>query len=365
MAALSGSFRIVYCFDVAEEIELDALRQTLGAEKAGREPTFRPPTPGYVGFERPPVGERVGALKNRAGQELQARLRYFDYGVVSLELEYPFELDWAELIDLSGRWIAGPEWEELAQATVKGLVERVRAALRKPYGEWSSEDYYIVELRDARDGQGVPLSAANLLAHHGEYLARIVRGEHQALSEAERHEVLSSSMSYSPMDLLVVGWTAAVVYDPQPDSAAPIVQLLEYANTQLLEFRHYNDVLTRVLKQVYAVMDRRAGLFWRWRLAGQAAELNTIRLDMTELTERTDNAIKFLSDMFYARVYRLAASKIGVLDYRRLVEQKLGTAGELYRSMVEEFHQGRAFVLELLVVIILMIELAFLFGGKR
>ena len=30
-----------------------------------------------------------------------------------------------------------------------------------------------------------------------------------------------------------------------------------------------------------------------------------------EVTERTDNAIKFLSDMFYARAYRLAAAKIG------------------------------------------------------
>ena len=35
-----------------------------------------------------------------------------------------------------------------------------------------------------------------------------------------------------------------------------------------------------------------------------------------------------------------------------------------YRFMVEQFHQGRAFVLELLVVIILIVELVLLFGGK-
>jgi hypothetical protein len=92
--------------------------------------------------------------------------------------------------------------------------------------------------------------------------------------------------------------------------------------------------------------------------------LNRIRLDVTELTERIDNSIKFLSDMFYARVYRLAARKVGVNDYRYLVDQKLKTAGELYEAMAAEFHQARAFLLEAMVVAILILELVFLFRGK-
>jgi uncharacterized Rmd1/YagE family protein len=53
-----------------------------------------------------------------------------------------------------------------------------------------------------------------------------------------------------------------------------------------------------------------------------------------------------------------------VPDYKNLVTQKLRTAEELYRFMVDQFNQSRAFVLELMVVIILIIELLFLFGGK-
>jgi hypothetical protein len=68
--------------------------------------------------------------------------------------------------------------------------------------------------------------------------------------------------------------------------------------------------------------------------------------------------------MYWARVYRLAASKIGVPDYRRLVDEKLATAADLYRSMMDQFHQGRAFVLELMIVIILIIDLYFLFRGN-
>jgi hypothetical protein len=68
--------------------------------------------------------------------------------------------------------------------------------------------------------------------------------------------------------------------------------------------------------------------------------------------------------MFSARLYRLAATKIGVPDYRNLVLQKLKTAEDLYRFLIEQFHQARAFVLELMVVIILIIELVYVFRGK-
>jgi hypothetical protein len=46
------------------------------------------------------------------------------------------------------------------------------------------------------------------------------------------------------------------------------------------------------------------------------------------------------------------------------VTQKVHTAEELYRFMVDQFNQSRAFFLELTVVIILVIELVYLFRGK-
>ena len=119
------------------------------------------------------------------------------------------------------------------------------------------------------------------------------------------------------------------------------------------------------LEDVYDFLDAEArGLWSRWRTARAASKLHTVLLDVSELTERADNAIKFLSDMFSARLYKLAASKVGVPDYKDLVQQKLQTAEELYRFMVDEFNQSRAFVLEFMVVIILIIELVYFFRGK-
>jgi hypothetical protein len=162
----------------------------------------------------------------------------------------------------------------------------------------------------------------------------------------------------------VIGWNGAFIYDTAA-GAETAIQLLEYANSQLLEFRHYDELMTRQLAGVYDSLEDGTGLLRRWRMANKASKLHTVLLDVMELTERVDNAIKFLSDMFSARLYRLAAAKVGVPDYKDLVNEKLRTAEELYRFMVDQFHQGRAFALELMVVIILIIDLIWLFHGSK
>jgi len=358
-APLSGSLWILFLYDVCEEINLEVLRAIPGVEPR-REPSLRHPSPEYVRFERPPVVERLAPIVLDSGDRFRAEVNYYEYGVVSIKLELPFHADWPELTDLSSRWVAAPELEAQAVKSIRQCVGRAQAAIVKLYENWLSEDYYIIHLHSSSESA---LTAAELIGEHGSEIARIVRGEQAELSQEEQDEILGSRLSYYPDDLLVVGWTAAFIHDTEKD-AVPTIQLLEYANTQLLEFRYYDSVLSNLLQGVYRSLEKKAGFLARWRLASQAQELNRIRLDIRELTERVDTSIKFLSDMFSARLYRLAAAKVGVEDYRRLVEGKLHTAGDLYQFMMDQFHQSRAFVLEGLVVIILIIELVFLFRGK-
>jgi hypothetical protein len=77
-----------------------------------------------------------------------------------------------------------------------------------------------------------------------------------------------------------------------------------------------------------------------------------------------DNSLKFVGDVFSARLYRLAASKMGVPEYRKMVDDKLRTAHDQYVFMVDQFHQSRAFVLELMIVLILIVDLIFRFKGE-
>jgi hypothetical protein len=294
-----------------------------------------------------------------AVDNFDARAKYYDYGVVGIELDQPFSLDWPELVEHSASVLSDPSVEQRAMDLLKPRLAKAGAALVKPYETWLDEDYVIVTVIP----EGPNDSAADLLEQHGRHIAQIVRGESRVLSHTEFQEILTASVSYYPNDLLVVGWSAAFVFD-SPAAAGPTLQLLEYANAQLLEFRHYDELLTGVLAGVYRSIDRGTGMWRRWGMAKESERLNTIRLDVIEIAERTETSIKFLSDMFYARMYRLAAARVGVPDYRRLVDHKLQTAGELYEFMVDRFDQGRGFFLEVVVVIILLIEIVFLFRGK-
>jgi len=113
---------------------------------------------------------------------------------------------------------------------------------------------------------------------------------------------------------------------------------------------------------VYNNLDRKQNvLLSRWTLPREANRLNTIRLDVMELTERVDNAIKFVSDSFYALAYRTAATRAGVPEYRDLVEQKLATAGELYNFMMAQFNEARLFLLEAAIAILCFLDVLLLF----
>jgi hypothetical protein len=362
---LRGSVLVLIQFDVCEEIRLDVLRTIFGARTA--EASFKK-APAYVQYQRPPVEETLEPLILETGERLAGEIKYYDYGVVSLELSLPFAGDWDTLIQLSCRWTSDTNFEKIASRIVQQKLERAAPALIKPYKKnpsddnpvWLQEDYFIFHVSEI---DGSP-SANDLLAVNGSQVAQVVRGETQQLSEGERQEILQSRISYYPNDLAVIGWNAAFIYDT-PAGAETAIQLLQYANSQLLEFRHYDELLTRELENVYDFIDAGGtGLWSRWRTARAASKLHTVLLDVNELTERADNAIKFLSDMFSARLYKLCAAKVGVPDYKDLVKEKLQTAEDLYRFMVEQFNQSRAFVLELMVVVILIIELIYFFKGK-
>jgi hypothetical protein len=354
---LRGSVLVLIQFDVCEEIRLDTLRKIFGARTA--EASFKK-APAYVRYQRPPVEETLDPLILESGERLAGEIKYYDYGVVSLEFELPFSGGWETLVELSCRWTSDTNFEKLASRVVRQKLERAAPALIKPYtGEWLQEDYFIFHVREI---DGSP-SADELLADKRNQIAQVVRGEMATLSDGERQEILQSRISYYPNDLAVIGWNAAFIYDTA-SGAETAIQLLQYANSQLLEFRHYDEFLTTELESVYDFLDAGGtGLWGRWRTARAAAKLHTVLLDVNELTERADNAIKFLSDMFSARLYKLCAAKVGVPDYKDLVKEKLQTAEDLYKFMVEQFNQSRAFVLELMVVVILIIELIYFFKG--
>lgn len=356
---LSGSVRLLFLFDLAEEIDLAAATAGRGGAEARRKlgPLH---APRYVGLERPPLllatGEATLANSRRADVQVKA----FPHGVLSVSLHFAAAADWRELTQQTSLLLEDREVAELARTRAAEMADRLGAAVRERYDTWLSEEYLVAEIHSARrEPEGV-LTGERLVALHSDPITQLVRGENTPLAASEQQEVLAATLSCYPADVMVVGWAAALVYDPS-DGREDTLQLLEYANYQLLEFRHYDERLKQVLAELYTLTKQKLPLWqrwWkRWTAVRQVERLNGLRLEIRELADRSDDSLRLLGDMFHNRAYRMIAERIGLNDYRALVEEKLKTAEDLYEFLVDQINHRRTLILEVMVVVILIIEL--------
>jgi len=361
---LCGCFRVLLLYDVAEAIDLKELRELLGPRGGQVKHEFPRRTPEYVRFENPPVVEPLDPVTLSTGEQLTCSLKYYAYAVAVVQFEVPFACDWTSLLSQASRWMDEPEIESRARELVRQRLERIASAITRPTGQWLQEGYLVINLQEIRGAGSDRPTAADILSSHGPEIAQLIRGEVAPLAPRMSEETAQLSLSYYRSDLVVVGSSAALVYD-RPEDALATSHVLEYAKMQLLEFRYYDGLMTRLLSEAYDSLERKGNvLLSRWRLPRRAQRLNAIRLDVMELTERVDNAIKFVSDIYYVHVYRLAAARMGVPDYRDLVEEKLRAMGRLYEFMVDQFNEARSFVLELGVAILALLDVILLLRGR-
>jgi hypothetical protein len=176
--------------------------------------------------------------------------------------------------------------------------------------------------------------------------------------------VLRFRISYLADDLVVPAWNAAFVRDSEPATLAAI-EIFELGNSQLLEFRYYDDLLDKRLARIYGELQRPRRFD---RIAGRrhsraARELQTLFIDVNDLTDRLRTAVKFVGDVYAARLFGNVAARLGLDRWRQNVEEKLDTLNDIHRFAVEETGMSQGNILELVIVLILVLELALFFAG--
>jgi len=359
-AITAATITAFYLYDVAEAIDLAALRREFGGSAAAAQFVPKTSTPSYVQYASPPVvvdGEAAG-IADIDG--FDARLKFFDYGVISVALTRPFRGDWAELLSLSQKYIENDALEQQVEAACRSVVARYGAAMRDGRAKWLYEDYLVFSVTQLE----TPTTAEELLAGRSEEIALLLRGERQALSRQEQDEILRSRLSYLATDLVVATWNAAFVLDTEPGTQAAL-EVFEFANSQLLEFRYYDELLDAALARIYPRLQRQSGvdsLLGRGYIRA-ARELHALFVDVNEITDRTENALKMIGDIFAARLFQLVSARLGVGMWKARVDDKLETLDDIYRFAVEQVAISRGQFLELTIVAILVFELVLFFMG--
>jgi hypothetical protein len=362
MPAIRDGLVTVYClFDVADRIRLTTVRDLLGGQAvpARLRPKPAPPASLQLQYLEPPLLVEGGAIEQPGIGGFRVRARIYGYGVVSLALTREFRGDWDAFLDLGQPLVGGEGLAGEAEACVRRLVERLRPALDDPRHAYLAEDYVVFAVTAFE----TPVTAEAVLEAHGAEIAHLVRGERRGLSRQECDEVLRNRLSYFSNDLVVPTWNAAFVYDT-PEAVEAALEIAEFANSQLLEFRYYDALLDSELTRIYADLQRPRwyDLLGRRRIRA-AHHLHALFIEVNELTDKLDNALKLVGDVYAARLYALVAARLGLDHWRASVQEKLETLDDIYRFAVEQLQIARGHLLELTIILILLFELALFFMG--
>lgn len=355
----SGHVTAFFLYDVAEAIDLQRVRTLVGGTVTAKL-SPKPTTPPYVQYQQPPVAVGGDIIDMPELDGFRVRFKMFDYGVISVALVRPIPPTWTELITRGLGWHDDPKLTQNAEAFCRRLIDRLRPAMTAPRELFVTEDYLVFTATNLDDAG----NADTLVAAHGSEIAQLLRGERDTLSPQEREEVLRHRISYLANDLVVPTWNAAFVYDTEAGAQAAI-EIIEFANSQLLEFRYYDGLLDDRLAHIYAQLQiERPWNSWIGRRYNRAArQVHSLFIDVNELTDKTENALKIAGDVYAARLFALVAARLGLDQWKGNVREKLKTLDAIYRFAVEQASMGRGEMLELTIVLILVFELVLFFMG--
>lgn len=314
---LAGTLTLYQLYDIGDAIDLDLAQVCMAEPTAQR----RAPVPARqsesIQIAQPPLRVAIGATATTLGDRPfvgTLRASIYDLGAVALALELPLAapLGWDVVADLLAATQSLPA--ALVGRFVAALDELealIRPAIARPARSPLIEDYSVLlveQLDHAAD-------AAALAAHP--IVQAALLGERRLLSPSATQ--MLTSLSYYPDDLALLSWNGAVLIDPDALAAATAADLVEFANVQLLLLRSYDAQLDAHLPPMYRTISaaqRRFALPLVRPVSRVLHDLQRLVAEITEVTERIDNALKVTDDVYWNRLYSAMLSVLRVQTWR-------------------------------------------------
>lgn len=341
---------VFIAFDWGDEIHLEKA-QRLIPSVFQELPRRRRRTPSSFVYRPAPLHVMLPAIELELPElgrtEASAGLTLFDFGAVSLAFRMRFTLSPETLLRLAGS-LADPSNLVLKAAHIlRPIFQTLRDAIHDP--QWSeelTEEYFVFQF--SPDDLGI--------ARQSSWLAGLVHLENATLSPSEAEEALRLQLSYTPEDLFIPDWAAAALFDFDCDET---LQAIEFANLQLLEFRHIDNRLDQNLaaaSRTIHPLTRSALPFWRLH-SRPLRVLGELKVEANGLFERTGNVLKLVGEPYLARVYRLVASRFHLETWEQSIQRKLDVAEGVYQVVSDQAAAFRMEFLEMVIIALIAFEI--------
>ena len=328
-----GTLTIYQLHDIGDELDLDLAQTCLAKPRA---------------YRRMPVRVRQSESIQIAQPPLRVEL-----GKVAIEVSLPQPTSWTSVADLL---LAVQEPPAAVEGHFKAALEELERVLQsvilRPRRASIFEDYSILVVQSLVGSVNVAA-----LAEHPQVWAALL-GEQRALSPSAAR--LITSMSYYPDDLALLSWNGALLLEPEPLAAATAADLIEFANVELLLMRSYDADLDAELPRMYRQLPRiqpRFALPLVRRYSGLLHDVQRLIAEITEVTERVDNALKVTDDVYWNRLYSAMLNVLRVDVWRAGVEHKLALLRETYSMLHDKADTERSTALEWTIILLIVFEI--------
>lgn len=359
----SGHVTVLRLFDIAFAIDL-VKAEILWANQSrqgARSKLTRTPKKAVdfgeapLSLTLPSVRLILNELQGSIEIEAHVTARLYAFGVVTLAIQIPADnLDWGAYTarvnaveDSIGPKTDATIWDNL----LENLCEQVNDAFTRPNRSGLVEDYLLATVH--RFSESIPAIALGRDID----LVPLLSGETLPLSEGAKADLLSRRFSYFTDDLVVLTWDRVFIYEPH--HATDVAEVLEVANAQFLQMRYYDELLDAELPKMYDLVEeatRYRSLGGPRRFAALARRLYTLVAEVTELTEKVDNALQVTEDVYLARVYTAALDLFRVKAVTNAVDRKLAIIRDTYSALYDEAASSRAGLMEAAVIFLIFLE---------
>ncbi len=349
---MPNSIWLYRLYDVAEEINLEIVEQSLAHTKPTSRLRISRARLMSVHIPNPPVTVELGEEWIRLGQQdFHARFtgKVYDLGVVSLcmQIILPEGYSYREIKELALSLGEDEVIDRITKDIFKKKLAEVTGSLSRamvrPEFKGAEEDYILFFFQEwNREWDPVPL----LLA------------ESEPVSPQVRRETLQHSFSYGPDDLTIITWASALVYDAAGSHDIP--DLLEFALTQLLELRYYDNLLSEEMGKMYGDIEEAEKVTVLRRMGHYRHIMNRLMelvVDINEILERIQNSLKVTEDVFYARVYGAALAVFRTRAWVESIQRKLSLIMQNYTLLSNRVVNQQSVLLELAIVLLFLLEI--------
>lgn len=350
-----GSILIYRIFDVAEEINIPQVKAILRDNRGPDQ--FK--VPKYIDraieMKNPPVtfglGEETIVIK---GQEIKSEVlvKVRDFGVLSLIYQIPIQpgTSWQQLVEFASWLEEGSEIDHLASQQATEISSAISSTMTKP-NRWSGfEDYIIYFFEEFEDGM-----TAKQLLERADIPALLVAEDEIKLSESTRKSLKETFFQYAENDLTMIEWNSAIVVEPSGSRDVP--DILEFAVTQLMEMRFYDDLLDEKLKLLYQDIEHKRSSIWNAKHEHAYHEATSRYLEFIEFIERVENSLKVVGDFYLATIYREATKRFRLSDWQSNVTRKMNILAQVSTLLQGEINSRRSNILEFIIIILIAYEI--------